>query len=377
VLSDYLFSFVLCRELDVLERAHPAAARSGRAPRPDDFADCPTAWPDFPCFFYLSDPAGKLIASTGALPDAMVTTADGIRRPWAWTRDLYCAPEFRGKGLATQLQSATTRTLHEKGIARGSVFGMPATRHIYQKIGATLAGFATRYIQLTSASPFLRAHLGDSTAVKALGAIARPVVASIARARWADARAVAPRSARLIRICPATIDPCVAARAFDRVWHSTPFHFDETLATIRWKLRRANLRRDGRCELHFLSTGYGALVGFFISRLMRVTEPLHGNYRDFVLMNLMHFGLFEEDPSLYAPLLDHVIELFWSSPAEVLEILSSCKPLLGASRARGLLRVGRGMSFTVAIPQGWNLAPEDYRVTNWPLTLFRGDGFLC
>ena len=370
-MSDYAFSYVTYGELDDLESRHPVVHESGKGPQGTRYQGCPTISGDFPCFFYLTTRRGELVASTSALPDVLVTK--GSFRPWVWTGDLFTEEAFRGEGLATVLQRESTRLLHRRGIGRASVFSSDTSVHIHQKGGETLVGYAARYLVLKSAGPFLRAHLRSRGVTRVLDALSRPIIGSAARMCWASGRARSPGTPGLDERVVA-LDQASADR-FASLQYSTPFHFDDSLAAIRWKLEQANANPASQCDLHLLTDSHDTPVGFFITRLKHVSQPLGGKYQGFFLLTLMHFGLFENDAGIHPALLDQLLELFWKSPAEVLEVITNCEPLLSAARSRGMLRVGKGMSFTFAVPGDWNFEAGDYELQRWPLTHFCGDGF--
>jgi GNAT superfamily N-acetyltransferase len=370
-LSDYEFSYITHNELGDIASLHPAVHASGKGPRETQYKDCPNITPEFPCFFYLATRQGKLAVSTRAIPDILIS--QDMTRCWAWTCDLFTEPAFRGSGLATILQRATTQVLHQRGFGRGSVFSSKVTRRIYQKIGSTLAGYAPRYIALKSAGPFLKAHLGDGPLVKALDRVSGPIIRSIARACWTIGRANAYGRPRIDR-CLTTLVPA-SSDSFASVSYSTPFHFDDSFAAISWKLQQANANPDTRCDFHFLTDRQQIPVGFFITRLNRVNEPLAGKYKDFRLLTLMHFGLFRNDLAAYGALVDHLLEIFWDGPADALEVITNCEFLISAARSRGMLRIGSGMSFTLSVPADWKFAAEEYELRKYWLTHFCGDGF--
>jgi hypothetical protein len=92
-------------------------------------------------------------------------------------------------------------------------------------------------------------------------------------------------------------------------------------------------------------------------------------------MTLMDFGLFNKDPKLYKLLIKEIMKVFWTSEAEVLDILSSLPVFNAVLRKRGMIRVGRGESFVVSLPGDWTIDPDIYRLNNWHFTHFIGDSF--
>ena len=105
------------------------------------------------------------------------------------------------------------------------------------------------------------------------------------------------------------------------------------------------------------------------------TEPVAVKYKDFTIMTLMDYGLFIDDETTYLSIIEKLFDLFWQSSAEVLEVISNSEALCAVSRRKGMLRVGKGMSFKYSLPENWDIGDECNRLENWHLTHFCGDGF--
>jgi len=369
--SDYQLHVVTARDLETLAETHPMLVGSGKPFGSASYADAPAyAW-NYPCFFYLTDAEGNIAAYTRAFPDELL--AHEKRYPWTWTGDLYTDPKFRGRGVATELQRRSTAWLHERAIGRGSVFSIDTTLHIYQKIGSTVVGFAPRFLTLKSARPLLAAHLSAGWALP-LGRLTQPLVSAVARAKWTVTRTLQRTNRPLLR-CVDWTSELASGSEFPLVKSQLPFQFDERREQLAWKTRLANANRTNQCSLYLLVDEHDVPQAFLVARLKQQKTPLAGKYQDFELFTLMHYGLFRNDQTLYASIVDWMMKLFWQSSAEVLEVIANEPPLVEQLQLAGLLRVGRGMSFTVALPSIWGEPPGWNQLANWPLTHFRGDAF--
>lgn len=369
--SDYQLHVVTCRQLAALAETHPILVRRGKPIGPASYVNAPAyAW-DYPCFFYLTDAEENVAAYTRAFPDELL--AHEKRYPWAWTGDLFTEPEFRGRGVATELQRRSTAWLHEHGIGRGSVFSVDTTLHIYEKIGATVVGFASRYLMLKTARPLLAAHLPAPWA-RPLGRLTQPLVSAAARAKWTWTRTMHGGRRPQLR-CLEWTSEMLSDIESPQVKSLLPFRFDERREQLIWKLRLANANRANRCSFYWLVDVHDVPQAFFVTRRKQQKTPLAGKYQDFELFTLMHYGLFRNDPALYAAIADWTLKLFWQSSAEVLEVITNQSPLAAELKRVGLLPVGRGMSFTIGLPTSWGELPSWNQLESWPLTHFRGDAF--
>ena len=128
--------------------------------------------PEFPLFFYLES-GGQVCSYFRTIPDEI--TVDDDRRPWAWTGDNFTLPEFRNRGLSTQLHREATQYLHRLGIGRGSVFSTAVTLHTFRKLGFTIVGYAKRFLLMRSLAPLLKAHVANTAVRRVAEAFAKPL----------------------------------------------------------------------------------------------------------------------------------------------------------------------------------------------------------
>jgi hypothetical protein len=109
--------------------------------------------------------------------------------------------------------------------------------------------------------------------------------------------------------------------------------------------------------------------------LKKQIAPLAGKYKNFKLMTLMDFGLFKNDKRIYSVLLKEVVELFWKSDADVLEVISNSEPLIKLMKKQWMIKIGKGMSFTFSVPERWKFDQMNNELSSWHLTSFCGDAF--
>lgn len=327
----------------------------------------PGACPEFPIFFY-ADVDGCAASYMRTIPD--VITVNGTTRAWAWTGDNYTEPRFRNRGLSTALQRWATSYLHDMDNGRGSVFSTDVTLHTFEKLGFTLVGYAPRYLLLRTPQPYLAAKIRNP--------VLRLLVSSVAASAMTAAMA-GLRRLNSIRMQHSHHEEITWN---DRRWEelleasasSIDVHFDMSAATLQTKLSLA--QRAGSCRLWLISDRRSNRnLAYLITRERFQVEPLAEIFRDFRLMTAMDFGYVANDSSAADAVASHLIEIFLESDCEVLELISTNLLLNRAVTRRGMLRVGRGMSFNYSVPESWNWPAELTRIDSWPISNFSGDAF--
>ncbi len=168
----YQMHVVCCGDLDQLERRHRCVGHLISRASVATYSGFPGACAEFPLFFYLES-GGQVCSYFRTIPDEI--TVDDDRRPWAWTGDNFTLPEFRNRGLSTQLHREATQYLHRLGIGRGSVFSTAVTLHTFRKLGFTIVGYAKRFLLMRSLAPLLKAHVANTAVRRVAEAFAKPL----------------------------------------------------------------------------------------------------------------------------------------------------------------------------------------------------------
>ncbi len=359
---------ITCRDIGHLSDRHPLANGLVSPQLLAAYSEFPGASDGFPLFFYVQR-RNQLCSYFRVIPDEV--TVDGEPRPWAWSGDNYTYPEFRKRGLSTWLQSEATHYLHEMGVARGSVFSTDVTRHIFEKLGFAFVGCARRLLFLRSVAPLLQAHLADGRSRQIAEAILRPLAASAATAMGFWCRALA-RHAECVP-ADASSEPELA-RFLESVAAHRDVHFAMEAGLLRKKLEVASTTGD--VSLWLLQDRQSRdCLAYMIVRERFQDRPLAEKYCGFRLMTLMDFGFVHGNSRAASGILGHLSSLFLASKCDVLEIISNSKLLNRTAARRGLVPVGKGMTFTCSVPEEWNWSREMYALDRWPLTNFCGDGF--
>jgi len=363
----YRFGFVRLNELTELAVRHPQVHSILPANSWHYVSRCPGIRGDFPLYFYLLDEAERIVCSAKTLPDLM--TQGGREYRWAWIGALFTDPGCRGEGLATYLEGRSRDIFHAENTAWSSAFSADASIRVHQKLGFHLVGHAPTWVLLKSVRPLLRARMGWRLPVNLADIVARPLLrlgyrrVLGHRSRWPRIERVRvpleEREARLSAAPPLVYDEAC--------------HFDDQPAKIIWKIEGAGAPKGNRCDLYMLWDEAGNPLAYLI---VRVKQDAHiGPYRDFRLMSLLDFGMYRYDATVHLALVGGLLDVFWNSEAEVLEVVSNERGLIEALRRAGARSVGRGMPFTIDLPPGWAASDKFRYPISWRLTSFCGDGF--
>lgn len=367
--EDYTFRYIEFKDLDNLQNIHPRMHKELKSSSWDVVKQCPEIADYFPCCFYMKNPGGEVACWVMSLPD--VLWANGQEYPWAWMSGLLTKPVYRGRGLATILTEETKKVLHEMGIAWGGVFSTDVALHIYEKLKFSLPGFASRYLLLKSIRPFLDPHLKFERLIRFLDMFYRPTARLIFR--------LLDRRRRLNDLDIALIDVEKIDRAeifWPKVSCGHKFYFNDSPARLAWKIRGIRRKPGTDWRVYLIKRiGERNPVCYFIAREKCEEKPMAQKYKNFQLMTVMDFGFFEKCDQVYSLLLDAILNVFWTSDAEVLEVITNSESFESILKHRGLLKVGRGMSFTFAAPKEWNIDGRWSNIRTWHLTHFCGDGF--
>ena len=324
---------------------------------------------EFPLFFYFLDRSDRPCAYFRVIPDQAVV--DDHRIPWAWTGDNFTVPKYRGQGLSTKLQAAATKYLHERGIARGSVFSTEVTLHIFKKIGIPLVGHVPRFVALRSVHPLLDAHLSNRAIKRALAVAGHLAVKAVEL--WAATYARRWRHGTCW-VAADELDDSDLQQLLDNTKGSHDGHFSTDLCMMRKKLALAARAGDVKWDV-LCDSGSSQPIAYAILRQRLQSKPLAEKYSNFSLMTLLDFGIAKSDARGAAAVLGHLVHQFLNSQADVLEIISADAQLNRLARRCGLIPAGKGMSFSSAFPEKHFAARGPMSVHQWPLTHFCGDAF--
>lgn len=356
------FRFVQFGEIAELDKRHPIIFENFGQARGRKLGDNPYIDDEFPYLFYLHE-GKRLTCYFYSFPDRLYYQDKTFA--WAWNGDLFTEPEFRGKGLATDLVAQQVAVQHARGLGWGGVFATEAAIRVYQKLNFSLPGYADRYLYLRSLTPMLREHLGSKTLVSAtdgLYQVGRFLVEPILRLAGPKAGAIAEEAD------PASED---CRNALAQLYYPEMFHFDGGADMLLWKLAA----RGGNRFYLLKDRATQERLSYLVVRSRKLIEPMAGRYRDFELMTLMDYGLFVHDDRPYDAIITVLFDLFHQSTADVLDIVSSSPELGRRARRRGMWRFGKGMSYKFCVPPAWTLTDDRLTIRNWRLSHFSGDAF--
>jgi GNAT superfamily N-acetyltransferase len=324
---------------------------------------------DFPCLFYLFDGESGVCSYFRVIPDEIFIEGQGY--PWAWTCDNFTVPELRGRGLSTYLQTLATQVLHDAGIGRGSVSSTDVTLHIFGKLGFRVAGYAKRHLLVRSPDPILRGHLHKAWVRRFISKFANPC---------ADAMGFFVRSWNRSRLgstlCEQVSVP--SNEEFQVLIGQTvgqrEIRFRSDITFLGKKIDLTP--RIASHSAYLIRDANGQATASMIIRDQYQAEPLAERYSDFRRMTLMHHATLRNDPTTASALVGHLVDLFYQSGADVLDLVSNDPVLNRVASRSGLFAVGKGMSFAYSVPQAWHWPPvtEDFR--KWPITCMCGDAYL-
>lgn len=162
----------------------------------------------------------------------------------------------------------------------------------------------------------------------------------------------------------------------EKIKNSTRFRFNDSIVKLNWKIGGCGQKGENICKPYIIKvSATNEIVGYCVVRNKLQIEPIASKYKNFMMMTLMDYGLFVDDERLYLSIIDKLFDLFWESSAEVFEVVSNSETLCAALRRKGMLRVGKGMSFKFSLPESWSISDGYEQLENWHLTHFCGDSF--
>lgn len=333
----------------------------------DYYLECPGACDNFPVLCCLSQ-GDQVCSRLRLIPDEL--TVDGRVYRWAWSGDNFTHADYRGRGYSTLLQASATDYLHALGVGRGSVFSTDVTLHIFRKLGFVLPGYAKRYLLLRSASPLLNARVRNEWLRLLCGGLSRPMMAIFAKGIgvWSRALCHGTSCERVTGTQQAEFELLLEQRS-----KTQTVHFGLDVNYITRKMRIAQKRGDVSAWL--VRAGDGHPSAYLILRDRAQETPMAEKYHGFRLMTLMDFNLSSSDTHAAAAITSHAVNLFLESGCDILEIITSNPRVQNAALRRGMIPVGKGMSFGYSVPETWSWPSRLRDIQSWPLTVFCGDGF--
>jgi ribosomal protein S18 acetylase RimI-like enzyme len=334
--------------------------------------ECPEVESEFPRVFYLRENDGQIICSLKFLPDKLVAD-DGTEFKWAWAEDLFTHPQHRGRGLATIVTRRSAEILNQKGIAWGGVLSTDSAVRIYRRLNFYNPGYAKRYLMVKTVEPLLNAYINRKSIVRWIGNIFNPIISKVYYKflKWNRISGIVKTFQEL-----SLSDIKKNENYFPPIKYDCQCHFKDSNERIFWKVNWANSRQGHNCRIYlFGGCDASIALGYMVVRKRVQMEPMAGRFRDFRLMTLMDFGFFKLEENAYLMLLHSILKLFWQGDADVLEVITNNIRLQNLARHLGLIRIGKGMSFTYSVPRDWNWPNNYNNIRSMHLTHFCGDGF--
>jgi GNAT superfamily N-acetyltransferase len=368
--TSYKFDFITYDQIDTLENTHPLVYNTllGGAHKPTHMRTliyCPDIFDEFPFYFYIYD-GDKIISSSAMLPDIFFLNESKYR--WAWAGALLVDPAYRGHGLGTKIAHYSLEILHERNIAKGGTFSTPTALHIHKKLGYTIPGFADRFLFLKSGKAVFRYHLKSDILAAPADIIYRLLAKSYLKIKG---RPIKPEKlgARADEIDFSKIN--INDLNLPPLYYHTIYHFNDSPAKLFWKIRSSKynsmyLVKDMATEKP---------LGYFILKNRPVKQPMLDKYKDFNLMTLMDYGVYNSDENIYNLIINLALNIFIAGNADVFEVISSSPIMNGYIKEIGMRKAGKGMSYVYTVPPSWNLGTDAIQIQNWPLTHFCGDAF--
>lgn len=364
------FDYVVFHEIDKLESHHPLVHNlsPGDEHRPTHFralSSCPDTNDDFPCYYYLHI-NDRIVSSFAALPDRLFVGGDIFR--WAWAGALLTDAAFRGKGLGTLIIEEAVKVLRERNIAWGGVFSTPAALHVYDKLDFTMPGFANRYLMLKSMRMIFDYHLKSRLLAFSADFIYRAAIRTFLALKN---RAITLKGSNVRAVKIDVNNYSQSCKQPPELHYHTKYHFNDSMPKLKWKVMSSGFSTLYIMEDHSTSTP----LCYFVLKKRPIEKPMLDKYKDFTLMTLMDFGMYHSDESIHDTLLRLVLNMFWKSDADVLEVISSSNLLNSSADRMGMKKVGRGMSYVYSAPPHWNIDSGADCPEKWPLTHYCGDAF--
>ena len=361
----FRFKYLEYAQLEDMGQAHPLLAAETSPAYYNAVNACPGIDDRFPVTFYLEDrEKGAIAVRMDAIPDQ--ATVGDLRLNWAWMGGLLTKDAYRRQGLGKILVRHSIQQCHDLDLVWGGVFSTDVALHIYEKLGMIIPGHVSRYLAFKTLRPLLKHHLAWEPAVLLADGLYRLSAGNLLRLLSLPARGLELERHDL------------GAGERPSSWPDRqrlrPNFFLDGMERILWKANNVQGAAGLVYQLYVLKY-QGEPQGFFIARTWEQKKPLAGRYQDFRLQSVMDFGFFQDRPRDWGLLLGGMLKAFWRSNADVLEIINNYTELSSLMKRRGILPVGKGMSYTFAPRADWRPEVAWQSLSTWHLPHFSGDGF--
>jgi GNAT superfamily N-acetyltransferase len=367
--GEYVFGYVEYKDIASTDVKDPFLVEVQRMCNLQGLNSCPDIYNSFPCFFYIRDENWRIISSHKVFPDKVYFC--GKTHLWAWPGDTFTEETFRGRGFGKLLVDESTKVLHRKNIGRGMVFSNMTTLGIYTKLDYNLPGYVGRFLMVKSFKPIIEAYVKSQNLKAIIGKLSTFVVyvykwycyMIMKRFRKSFSKAL-------------YLDVKLINSGQYKVNNRSQICFNNSFEKIAWKIEVASGSGGVKLETFFVFDGNNKHpIGYYIVRLRYQREPIAGIFKEFKLMTLMDYGLFNEEQFKYKIILKEVVQKFFFSDCDVLEVIDNSKLLKNERIKYGFLRGGKGMSFAFSVPNSWDTPLDFQNINFWNLTHFAGDAF--
>ncbi len=327
---------------------------------------CPDLDEDLPCLFLVFDRHDNIVSMIKAFPDTLYFST-GLS-PMVWTGNLFTVCAFRGQGLATFLLEMRQKYLGEKRLFRGSVFSTDVALHIHRKLGDHVLGHLPRYLLFKSIRPFIGERIGGFP-----GTVSERIMLPVL-SFWHSLKRPNPGYSTI------EIDTHSPDWVWKDVFSALPdqhtCHFNNQFEKILWKIRCSNQKPHNQTSLYVLSDlSDKNPIAYAVIRESSRHPQLRDKMHSRPVMTLADYGIFMNVEIGLHQLAHFVMGLFIRSKSEVLEIFPNSKDMERILRKWGMLRAGKGMSFSMTIPPSNEFKDLPLKLNNWCLNPFCGDAF--
>jgi GNAT superfamily N-acetyltransferase len=316
---------------------------------------------DFPYLFYAIED-GRIVGHFMSFPDTLIGDRGKFR--WVWNLGLYTEPEFRGRGIADRIVRHQLDEFARRNMIWGGVFSSPAAIRLYERLGFSMLGNASRLCLLRDLRPFLRQHVPSQFAVSVAGAALNAAAAAAQRLLHIGSQFEKRYSVEAIdklRFAELVTRGLVRPEKF--YWGDHASWFEARRSPIDF----INIvrRRDEGDPCAFLITR---------DRLIK-SRTLAGRYTGFKMLSVMEYGQLNRGVDIGDALVGALLMLFRKSDADLAEFVTSSHLIQAAARRRGFLALGAGMSFKFMAPPHSPLRAMPTTLADWHLSHYCGDAF--
>lgn len=363
--DNFRFRVVRFGELSSVSQGHPAVSRAIADRLHGSLKNNPFIYESFPCFAYIEDiKSKKIVSSIGAYPDK--GDIRGLEIDMAWTGAIATDPEYQGRGLASKLVEQINKVLHQSGIFRGSVFSTPVSLHIHRKGGAW-ATYCERRFWFRNFEVALR-HVIKTRILRNILCFFPNAIMKFILVLYVFFLKIVFR----FNLEKIDFKKCGPDQFSHQHYRACIAHFCDNYRMLEWKMGHSS-----NDAVYFIKDPVSREnLAYLIIRSRMITKPFAGKFKDFKMMTLMSFGFFSNDKIGYREIVRASMSVFIKGDADVLDVVSSSPEFNRAARRYGMLRIGKGMSFSFTPPRDLKDGIKGYdELDHWHLTHYHGDGF--